>query len=426
MDTTSLEQAIAQAYTYAYPVYAVAHTRGKALRGPHNPQGAAPNTVQHERHLSDHRSRWITAPNNDTLYSNAWLDLSAGPVRLRVGRQPEGRYWSLAFMDAYTNHFAVVGQRLDGVGPVDLVVVAPGQTPPPGADRVVTAPGQDVWVLCRWLVDGPQDLERCHAMQDSLSVQGPNNGVDSGAPSAHTPLDPAVFLDVVNHSMGRNPAPAHHAPLLAAWAPLGLRPGTPGVWSALSPAVQQAWAHATGPAHEAVRTGSAKGRRHMQGWVASAPDMGCFGDNFTLRASVAMGGLAALEPTEAMYFVRFTDDDQAPLLGQHRYRLRVPATDIPTDSFWSFTLYEPTADGQRFFVENPVNRYAIGNRTQGLQRNPDGALDIVVQQAMPSDPQERANWLPCPTGPFQIALRAYLPQAALREGRADMPRLLRA
>jgi len=131
MDTTSLEQAIAQAYTYAYPVYAVAHTRGKALRGPHNPQGAAPNTVQHERHLSDHRSRWITAPNNDTLYSNAWLDLSAGPVRLRVGRQPEGRYWSLAFMDAYTNHFAVVGQRLDGVGPVDLVVVAPGQTPPP-------------------------------------------------------------------------------------------------------------------------------------------------------------------------------------------------------------------------------------------------------------------------------------------------------
>jgi hypothetical protein len=52
-------------------------------------------------------------------------------------------------------------------------------------------------------------------------------------------------------------------------------------------------------------------------------------------------------------------------------------------------------------------------------------LDIVVQQATPSDPQERANWLPCPAGPFQIALRAYLPQATLREGRAEMPRLLR-
>lgn len=420
-----LETDIHAAFEYAYPLFAVAKTRDQCLRdnGAHAPQ--APNTVRHERELSDHLSRWITSPNNDTLYSNAWLDLSCGPVRVIVDRQPADRYWSLAFMDAFSNHFSVVGQRLDGIGPVDLTLVGPGQSAPAGADRVICAPGMDVWLLCRWLVEGPHDLEKCHAMQDRMRIEPMGMRALNQAPPVDVSHDPGHFLEVVNHALGRNPPPPRDTDRLHAWASLGIRPGEREIWSRLEPTVQEAWQSLIGPAHDKVRASAAKGRRLMQGWVASAPEMGNFGDNFALRASVAMGGLAALEPLEAMYFVRFSDDDGQPLDGRYRYLLRVAASDIPTDSFWSFTMYEPTADGRRFFVDNQIGRYSIGNRTLGLQRQIDGSLDIVVQRELPTDAQARANWLPCAPGTFQVALRTYLPRAELREGRSEMPRLLR-
>jgi hypothetical protein len=128
---------------------------------------------------------------------------------------------------------------------------------------------------------------------------------------------------------------------------------------------------------------------------------------------------------EACTSCAFTTTRSSPR-GRKRYLLRVPPEGIPTDSFWSFSMYEPTADSQRFFVENPIRRYSIGNRTRGLVRNADGSLDIALQHEAPDNDRLRANWLPAPAGPFQISLRAYLPRAALRDASAEMPRIVPA
>ena len=419
-----LKALVESAYEYAYPLHAVAQTRYRAVQDPGNPRRHAPNTVQHERQLSDPESRWITAPNNDTLYSNAWLDLAQGPVRLRVGAMPAGRYWSVALLDAFTNNFQVFGQRANGHDAVDVTLVGPGHSGAGVGANLIRAPGHDVWMFGRCLVDGPSDLANSHAMQDRIDVLSPAGICYPARTVPSQSTDARNFLAVVNEVLARNPAPTTDAELLTRLAIAGLRPGAADAWDAIGADARACWIAHIGAAHDKLRRASATGRREVQGWYASAPDMGDFGTNHALRASVALGGLGALAPAEAMYFVRFHDAQAQLLHGRRQYLLRIPPAGIPTDSFWSFSMYEPTPGGQRFFVENPIQRYSIGNRTPGLQHNADGSLDIALQHDAPANDRWRANWLPTPAGPFQISLRAYLPRPELRACTAAMPAII--
>lgn len=418
-----LENLIDAAFEYTFPLHAIATTRYRALHDRANPRPNLTNTWQHERQLADHTTRWITAPNNDTLYSNAWLDLSRGPVTLRAQAMPAGRYWSVAMMDAFGNHFGIVGLGQDGAGPVEVTLVGPhwrGNS----AGRIIRAPGQDAWLFARCLVDGPADLPIAHAMQDGLSLQSVAVHADEARIVPGLPTDAPNFLDVVNESLVRNPVPSDEADMLAGWAVIGVRPGHRGVWYALPPEVQAIWRERIVAAYSELRQAGMKGRRQVEGWVTAGPEIGNFGRNYALRASVALGGLGALEPTEAIYFVRFHDENGDPLDGRQSLVMTVPPSGIPTDSFWSFSMYEPVA-GQRFFSANPLTRYSLGNRTAGLVYNADGSLDIALSHARPTELHLLANWLPAPAGPFQISLRCYRPRPHLRELQAPMPRLKR-
>ncbi len=57
------------------------------------------NTVTHVRTLLGPQHRQVVTPNNDTLYTNAWLDLSGGPLLLDVP-DCHGRYYVLGLLDA--------------------------------------------------------------------------------------------------------------------------------------------------------------------------------------------------------------------------------------------------------------------------------------------------------------------------------------
>jgi hypothetical protein len=61
----------------------------------------------------------VTAPNADTLYSSAWLDLSQGPWILQLPDE-HGRYYLMPMLDAWTNVFADPGTRTTGTGPLPL------------------------------------------------------------------------------------------------------------------------------------------------------------------------------------------------------------------------------------------------------------------------------------------------------------------
>ena len=65
-------------------------------------------------------------------------------------------------------------------------------------------------------------------------------------------------------------------------------------------------------------------------------------------------------------------------------------------------------DAAYFFVDNPLNKYTVSPRND-LKYNPDGSLDIHIQNESPGKDRE-ANWLPAPKGEFILMMRLYYPR----------------
>ncbi len=139
------------------------------------------------------------------------------------------------------------------------------------------------------------------------------------------------------------------------------------------------------------------------------------GNGLLLRAACASILPMANVPEEAMYWTTTKDSMGRRLNGQHRYVLHFPAGQLPpNNAFWSLTM----TDVQSHMVNNPINRYSVGDRS-GLAPNADGSIDIYIQGTAPAG--HESNWLPAPAGNFKLWLRAYLPGAAILEGQYNAP-----
>jgi len=139
------------------------------------------------------------------------------------------------------------------------------------------------------------------------------------------------------------------------------------------------------------------------------------------KALVAVGGLGALVPEEALYYNAVKDDHGAILdASASDYVLRFAPGELPdTGAFWSLTLY-----GQRFqLVDNAIDRYSIGDRTADLHYAPDGSLEVYISSDRPA--ADTVNWLPAPDGIFVLTLRAYLPSLGMQSGQWSPPPIQR-
>jgi len=427
-DSTTLQARIRNALVYTFPVHDVAQTRWQFTQNPANPHGAPPNVLHHNRRLLNHRARTVTMPNNDTLYSIAWLDLSGGPMLLSLPDMHD-RYYSFAFLDIFTNNAACIGRRSTGTAAVTFLLAGPGwQGEAPAGTRLLRLPSNDIWALGRLLVDGEDDLPAVHALQDAMRLAplGPTV-LPKLLQTTPDERSPERYLELVNEVLGRNPVPGHERALVESLADLGVCPGARGAWQALDAAVRQAWTdrHA-GNLHDLRKAPPNSSYRSGAGgsWSSGVDHLGNFGDDYAYRAFVSLVGLGALEREEAIYFTALTDGKGEPLDGANRYRLAIPA-DMEVDAFWSLTMYEFETDGRRFFTDNPLQRYALGDRTPGLVRRADGAFDIWLQHDAPADADQRANWLPAPAGRFSLALRFYQPRRALLDRSFEMPEVER-
>jgi hypothetical protein len=400
-----LKGAAREAWIFALPLIEMAQARART--------GMKPNSFAHVRALATPAGRSVTGPNNDTLYSSAWIDLTAGPVTLTI--PPTGaRYFSVSIMDMYTDNVAILGTRTIGGDGGTFTLVGPAH-PGSGADivRVDTA---HAWVLARTLVSGAADLPAVHAVQDGLTLKGP----DTPRPTAGAKRDAAAgdYFATAQALLASDPPRAEDVALFRRVRALGLGPRA-GFDGKRFTFTQMAEIEAGVAEARALVLGLSGRQAFTNGWVYPRSNLGLYGQDYAYRAVVALGGLAALTPPEAMY-MRARSPEGKLFDGDGLFRLTLPA-DVPVAGFWSLTMYEATPEGQFFLTENPIKRYAIGDRTPTLKRNADGSLDIWIGRADPGG-DRTANWLPAPAkGPFSMTLRAYLPGAELLDGRFRFP-----
>ncbi|MEY9931763.1 hypothetical protein ABH926_006412 [Catenulispora sp. GP43] len=167
-----------EAYVYLYPPVMMDVTREQATAVPPDakPGYGPPNQFHHLRAFPPADFRAVVRPNFDTLYSNAWLDLTAGPVLLHV-RDTAGRYYMLPLMDMWTDVFAAIGSRTTGTGDQDYLIVGPDSPGAPPAEApehttVIRSPTTRVWIIGRTQTNGTADYDAVHRVQDGYTLTG--------------------------------------------------------------------------------------------------------------------------------------------------------------------------------------------------------------------------------------------------------------
>jgi len=394
----------------------------------------------------------VVAPNADTLYSICWLDLSNGPMVLTVPNM-NGRYYLMPTLDAWTDVFTSPGTRTGFESGGNFVYVGPNWngTIPAGLN-VINSPTDVAWILGRIEVNSSStaDIAAVNALQDQLKLTPLSAWGTSYVPPATSPVnstvdmttapliqvndmasDPAKYFSIVAELMKDNPPYAADASFVAEMAQIGIVPGQPFNWSNMTSQEQSAILAGTesglAQLQALVKSGgpsSGSSSRVVNGWLMTTglgnytnrPGMQNTFDDYMLRAYVSYVGLGANLATDAVYPQSRLDQNGQPYSGLNNYVLHFDSGQTPPYyGFWSLTMYNNLG----FFVANPINRYAIGNRNP-LQFNPDGSLDIYIQNTDPG-PSKDSNWLPAPNGTFYVVMRIYWPQQSVLNGPWNPP-----
>jgi hypothetical protein len=136
------------AYIYGYPLVTMEMTRRvitnvAAPVGTRGPMGQ----IIKLRQYPDASFRDVTAPNADTLYTQAFFDVGKEPWVLSIPDM-NGRYALFPMLDGWTNVFQVPGKRTTGTGAQTYAVTGPGWkgTLPAGV-KEYKSPTGIVWLL---------------------------------------------------------------------------------------------------------------------------------------------------------------------------------------------------------------------------------------------------------------------------------------
>jgi hypothetical protein len=433
------------AYIYGYPLLLMYYTQQDSVASGQ----AKINEFVSAPRLADPDQTTVVRPNNDTLYTQSFLDLTAGPIILHVP-DTKGTYYLMQIMDAWSNTIAAPGTRLGDTTAKDFVIVGPNwKGPLPDSTPVIPAPTNTVWILGRTQVDVKSpvdggcpldkyvDYTTVHEIQKGYkltvwkpgasALASPASPVSAKTSPSLTPpqqvglLTGVQFFQELSELMAANPALAGDGPALAEFKKIGFVPGQPfNPPAGMVPVINEAPKAALEEMIEAAKKLGA----NENGWSLILSGIGEYGTEYLTRAAVALVGFGANLPEDAIYPSAATDINNNPLRSDKSYEIQFdPVPPVNPGAFWSVTAYDQ--DG--FLVPNGICRYAIHSTDLAIAGQNAVTLLLQNTDAPPPD-AEMGYWLPTPavdstgTGSnFSLTIRMYWPSPDAFDGNWKPP-----
>jgi hypothetical protein len=435
------------AYIYGYSLVTTEVTRMQMsnvdkVDGLRGPMGA----FVHAKDYPPTDYRGVSAPNADTLYSVAWLDLSEP----QVFTHPEikNRFFTFELVDMWMHVEDSVGANTTGSKAMKYLFTGPGWSGdvPKGMTHIAF-PTRYMVILGRTYAFGTkQDLAKVHALQAKYEVMplsavgkhytfkappvNPNPGfsMTEKPQTAILALGCTGYFDLMTNLMGSvAPPAAEDAPMLARMAKIGIVPGQAFDKNKLDPAVQNALMDVPKTALERIISHFDQLGKNENGWRVMLTG-GRYGTNYLDRAAWAAMGWPSQLPSVSIYPTAVEDGSNQKLVGTNKYTVTFQKGHMPPvnrKGFWSLTMY--TMDNGLWFYPNALNKRTVSPRDK-LKYNADGSLTLYVQHDAPGKAEE-ANWLPAPAGPFAVTMRLYWPNTkspSIVDGTWQPPPLVRA
>ena len=408
------------AYVYGYPLVTMEMTRRVMTNvaeagGSRGPMGQ----LVKARTYPDASFRDVTAPNADTLYTTAWIDVGKQPWVLGIPDMKD-RYYLVPLLDGWTNVFQVPGKRTTGGSAQTYAITGPGWkgTLPSGV-KEYKSPTSLVWILGRIYCAGtPQDYAAVHMLQDQFKLVPLSSYDKPYVPPAGTVdpaidmktavreqvnrMDPVAYFTLLAQLLKANPPAAADAREVARFARIGLVPGQDFDAGKLDADFAKRIPQVAFD-RIMLQMKVNKAVKNVNGWMFDT-ETGLYGTDYLNRALVTAIGLGANRTEDAVYPTSLKDAEGRDYDGANKYIMHFAKGQLPpVQGFWSLTMY----DAKFFFVANPLNRYSISPR-QNLKQNSDGSTDLFIQNQSPGADKE-SNWLPAPAGKFVLMLRMYWP-----------------
>ena len=414
-----------EAFIWGYPIvdnYSVLYDQ--ALN-PNSPTFRAPlNQISHAKNVATPQDKSIVAPNVDTPYSYAWLNLQAEPIILTLPKVKKGRYVAIQLIDSYT--YIIDYIKPSHAGKTSYMLVGPEWTgqAPKGIEKVIRADTNIVLALYRTELLNTKDIETVHSLQKQYLVQTLSE-YESKPDQAKPSLPPLVkpvdirkdptnieFFTALNWMLSSMPTLPQEINLRNQFAKIGIKPRE--VFNPSSPEEK-----------EAIIAGMQAGLQEMvarAGKVKSSAELfgsrAFLGNDYLTRAVAAMIGIYGNAAQEFLGVGYPADSNGKPFNGKNNYQIHFKKGQFPpVDGFWSITAY----GADRFLYANTLNRYKLSSHMlPQFIEDPDGGVTFYIQHTSPGWDKEK-NWLPVPSGPFILTFRTYLPKEPIRSGQWKAP-----
>ena len=458
------------AYIYGYPLITFDMARKQQTNVDRPDEQHAPmNQMIKMRTYLPIDNHCCAAPNADTLYTIAWLDVYNEPLILTIP-EIKDRYYIVPLLDGFSEVIKVISSINDGSKAQTLAITGPGWsgTLPDGVIEVKSTTAI-VWLLARIYSTGtPEDYKIVNDIQDQfelvpLSAYGkpytppagevdPDFDMKTAARALVNNMDVYAYFDYLARLLKTNPPKPEDAEMVEKLVKIGLVPGEDFDPSALlgveAQVIQTVPAVAFGElgtepdvharAHFSQGVGDIseqnfdtsklgaldkkliklapkigllkmamklKQTETTNGWLYFTEGVGNWGTDYVLRGMGNLLGPGWNRAQDAVYPLALKDEDGNDYDG----------------SKYNYVMHFdkgmlPPVDGfwsltmydkDLFFVPNAIDRYNV-SQDDTFITSPDGSVDLYLQADSPGADKE-ANWLPAPRGEFKLVLRVYGP-----------------